>query len=146
MRLFFFVVQRVEDEWKEFEEEERKDYTGLKIGQLQITDDNQTNEEGDGADKYDSDGELVTADGERSRNKPWNKGSEEAAAAAEALATAAATAKAAAAAKAAANQTVAGSSVYISPALRHAPVSLGHLFFFFSILKLIFISLCCSCQ
>lgn len=27
-------VQPVEEEWKEFEEEQRKDYSGLKIGQL----------------------------------------------------------------------------------------------------------------
>lgn len=62
----------VEDEWKEFEAEERKDYTGLKIGQLQI--ENESDDTADDAayEKYDSEGEL-NVDGERQRTGPWNK-------------------------------------------------------------------------
>lgn len=112
-------MQRVEDEWREFEEEERKDYTGLKIGQLQISDDDQLNDDGEVNDKYDSDGELMTIDGERQRNGPWNKGAEEAAAAE----AAAGPVKTAAHAVQERHQAAAGNSVYISPALRNAPVS-----------------------
>lgn len=57
-----------EDEWKDFKEEERKDYSGLKIGQLQIHDDeNYSGTDGDGAD--DGDGE----DGDGERSGPWRK-------------------------------------------------------------------------
>lgn len=46
-----------EDEWKEFEEEERKDYTGLKIQNLQLNDDDYySGSDGDGGDG-DGDGD-----------------------------------------------------------------------------------------
>lgn len=71
-RMFLLALQApVEDEWREFEEEERKDYSGLKIGQLQIDDDEPGNVE-DATDKYDSDGELTT-DPDRQQSGPWNK-------------------------------------------------------------------------
>ncbi|CAD7076622.1 unnamed protein product [Hermetia illucens] len=67
--------QRQEDEWKEFEEEERKDYTGLKIGQLTITDEeqNQANlgQGGDYGNDGGSDGEENTTEGRKPG--PWKK-------------------------------------------------------------------------
>lgn len=59
-----------EDEWKEFEEEERKDYTGLKIGQLQINDDDHSGTDGDGGE--DGDGENGD-NGEKRKTGPWRK-------------------------------------------------------------------------
>lgn len=58
-----------EEEWKDFEEEQRKDYTGLKIGQLTLTDDDELSPT-DGDDE-DGDSETTT------RNlivKPTNNG------------------------------------------------------------------------
>lgn len=70
-----FKFQRQEDEWKEFEEEERKDYTGLKIGQLTITDEeqNQANlgQGGDYGNDGGSDGEENTTEGRKPG--PWKK-------------------------------------------------------------------------
>ncbi|EDW72411.1 uncharacterized protein Dwil_GK20912 [Drosophila willistoni] len=74
----------VEEEWKEFEEEQRKDYSGLKIGQLNINEQKQPNqqnpqqqdEEYDDEDE-DSDGGYANADanngGKRSGHGPWKK-------------------------------------------------------------------------
>lgn len=105
----------VEDEWKEFEAEERKDYTGLKIGQMQLEDDNaSTVDETANGEKYDSDGEL-NADGERQRSGPWKKVDGEG------------NAEAAPAAVVAPQQPLAGGlkSVYISPAMRDAQAQVG---------------------
>lgn len=103
-------MQRTEDEWKEFEEEERKDYTGLKISQLQITDDAQLNNavDGDGYDKYDSDGELNT-DFDKQKSGPWKKVADETSAPVPEVV---------------AIQEKPTSNVYISPALRNAQVSI----------------------
>lgn len=107
----------VEDEWKEFEVAERKDYSGLKIGQLQIedVDDNTVDESGN--DKYDSDGELTT-DSDRQRGGPWGKVDGEA------------NAEAAAPVVAAPVQPLAGGlkSVYISPAMRDAQAQVSQVF------------------
>jgi len=47
-----------EDEWREFEEEERKDYTGLKIQNLELNDDDyNSGSDGDGAEGDGEDGE-----------------------------------------------------------------------------------------
>lgn len=45
----------VQDEWKDFEEESKKDYTGLKIGHMNINDDSYygTDEDGDDGDGED---------------------------------------------------------------------------------------------
>lgn len=63
----------VEDEWREFEVEERKDYSGLKIGQLQIDDDD-NDYDGDNEKshhkKYDNE---VSVDSDRTGNEPWKK-------------------------------------------------------------------------
>ncbi|XP_068145697.1 protein CDV3 homolog [Drosophila tropicalis] len=78
------VAPPVEEEWKEFEEEQRKDYSGLKIGQLNINEQKQPNqqnpqqqdEEYDDEDE-DSDGGYANADanngGKRSGHGPWKK-------------------------------------------------------------------------
>lgn len=61
-----------EEEWKEFEEEQRKDYTGLKIGQLTLNDDDeQSQTEGDD-DDVDSEGNAVP-DYKRDLEGPWKK-------------------------------------------------------------------------
>lgn len=46
-----------EDEWREFEEEERKDYTGLKIQNIEINDDDYYSSDGDGGDGDGEDGD-----------------------------------------------------------------------------------------
>jgi len=61
-----------EDEWKDYQEEERKDYTGLKLGLLQITDDDQLDGDGEGGE-YGSDGELTAESQDRSKSGPWKK-------------------------------------------------------------------------
>lgn len=67
------VVQ--EDEWKDFQEEEQKDYSNLKLGQLTITEEqqNQVNlgQDADGEDGQ-SDGELSDS-AERRASGPWKK-------------------------------------------------------------------------
>lgn len=55
-----------EDEWEDFKEEEQRDYTGLKIGQLQITDDSDESEGG-------ADGEGQDDDKRVRKSGPWNK-------------------------------------------------------------------------
>ena len=73
----YFFQRVIEDEWKEFEEEERKDYTGLKIGQLQISDEDQglTGTDGEGQE-YGSDAES-NQDPDRQKSGPWKKVVEE---------------------------------------------------------------------
>lgn len=68
-----FFVQQVEDEWKEIEEEQRKDYSGLKIGQLTLNDEENDSESEGHDDDGDSDGNqnsefLIRGDG-----APWKK-------------------------------------------------------------------------
>lgn len=101
-----------EDEWRDFEEEGRKDYSGLKLGQLQTKDDFSDFSE---ADNDGDDGEGGEHSG---KSGPWNKGSSEASNAQKESAAAAA-ATAAAAASAAAAQQPAKSTLYVSPALRN---------------------------
>jgi len=84
------INQPEEDEWKEIQEEQTRDYTGLKIGQLQIGGD-------DPDDGYENDSEGLNADGEPNKQSGgrgvWKKSGQEnqtaanAAAAAAALAT-----------------------------------------------------------
>jgi len=61
-----------EEEWKDFQEVEQKDYTGLKIGQLTVNDDDDdlgSGQEG-GNDENDTDGEGGSSHKER-RHGPW---------------------------------------------------------------------------
>ncbi|XP_030557788.1 protein CDV3 homolog isoform X1 [Drosophila novamexicana] len=82
------VVEKVvEEEWKEFEQEQRKDYSGLKIGQLTITDrqhqqqqqQHQQQQHHQSDDVYDEDDEdsdgYANADpnSKRSGYGPWKK-------------------------------------------------------------------------
>jgi len=61
------VVQEVkEDEWEDFKEEEQRDYTGLKIGQLQITDDSDISEGG-------ADGDGEDDENRERKSGPWKK-------------------------------------------------------------------------
>ncbi|XP_053693345.1 protein CDV3 homolog [Sabethes cyaneus] len=66
----------VEEEWKEFEEE-RKDYSGLKLAQLNISEDdhNQTNFATDdgGATPGETDGEKSTMDSAERKSGAWKK-------------------------------------------------------------------------
>lgn len=96
-----------EDEWKDYQEEERKDYTGLKLGMLHISDDDQLDGDAEGGE-YGSDGELNSENQDKSRSGPWKKVEDEVE-------------------KPVVNQPVQEkapvSSVYVSPALRNAQVS-----------------------
>lgn len=68
-----FVFFQVEDEWKEIEEEQRKDYSGLKIGQLTLNDDDEeTDSEGQDEDG-ESDGNQNNESSKRSGGGPWKK-------------------------------------------------------------------------
>lgn len=63
-------LQVKEDEWKDFQEEERKDYTGLKIGQLQIKEDDQySGTDGDG----DGENEDGSENPDKRKAGPWKK-------------------------------------------------------------------------
>lgn len=108
-------MQSNEDEWKEFEAEERKDYTGLKIGHLQINDDNQSGSDGDDGDDGEGDG---TDSSDRRKAGPWKKVHGEAAAAAAATAAAAA-ANTAANSSQETEEKPNTSKLYVSPALRN---------------------------
>uniref|UniRef100_T1P9M8 NAF domain protein n=1 Tax=Musca domestica TaxID=7370 RepID=T1P9M8_MUSDO len=68
------VEQAQEDEWKEIEEEQRKDYSGLKIGQLTLNDD----DESSGSEGQDEDGEseggtVNSETGKKSGSGVWKK-------------------------------------------------------------------------
>ncbi|XP_067631170.1 protein CDV3 homolog [Eurosta solidaginis] len=69
------VEQAPEEEWDDFEQEQRKDYTGLKIGQLTLNDDeDESTGEGE-EDEADSE-ENVSAETtttKRSGGGPWKK-------------------------------------------------------------------------
>ncbi|KAG4073787.1 hypothetical protein HA402_001011 [Bradysia odoriphaga] len=93
-----------EDEWKEYQEEERKDYTGLKLGLLQITDDDQLDGDAEGGE-YGSDGEMNSENPDKTRSGPWKKVEEEAEKPVK---------------KEPVQEKAPVSSVYISPALRNA--------------------------
>lgn len=95
---------QVEEEWKEVEEE-RRDYTGLKIGQLTINEDDQDQEYGDGDQ---AEGEAGT--GNAKGGDPWKKGG----------GSGAPVGKAAQAAAAAAIAAESVSQVYVSPAMKAA--------------------------
>lgn len=107
----------VEDEWKEFKAEERKDYSGLKIGQLQIADGDDEHTDGDAAyEKYDSDGEAISDADRQNNHGPWSRQAD-----AENAAKAAAAAEAAAAAApepVAAAAAVDKNRSYVLPAMR----------------------------
>uniref|UniRef100_B6DE62 Hypothetical conserved protein n=1 Tax=Anopheles darlingi TaxID=43151 RepID=B6DE62_ANODA len=96
--------EQAEDEWKVFEEQ-KKDYSGLKLAQLTIDEDGNPSNDHDQGDGNDgnSDGEGGEG-GERDPGKPWNKLD----------ATAASRAKIPSADEPAAPT----SNVYISPALK----------------------------
>lgn len=96
-----------EDEWKDYKEEERKDYTGLKLGQLQISDDDQLDGDAEGAE-YGSDGEINSESQDKTKSGPWKKVEEEAEKPVK---------------KEPVQEKAPVSSVYISPALRNAQVS-----------------------
>ncbi|EDW02537.1 protein CDV3 homolog isoform X2 [Drosophila grimshawi] len=84
------VIEPVEEEWKEFEQEQRKDYSGLKIGQLTINEKQHQQQQQQNQqqqqhhhqhsddiydeDEEDSDG-FVNADpnGKRQGHGPWKK-------------------------------------------------------------------------
>ncbi|XP_052888313.1 protein CDV3 homolog [Anopheles moucheti] len=92
-----------EDEWKVFEET-KKDYTGLKLAQLNIDDEsNQLDSENSG-DMNDPNYEAEGREGEdRDPSKPWNK----------------VDANAAAKEKVAAPEPATTSNIYISPAMKN---------------------------
>lgn len=105
--VLFFVLQTVnEDEWKDYQEEERKDYTGLKLGLLQISDDDQLDGDAEGAE-YGSDGEINLENQDKTKSGPWKKVEEEAEKPVK---------------KEPVQEKAPVSSVYISPALRNAQV------------------------
>uniref|UniRef100_A0A6B2E8L2 Protein CDV3 homolog n=1 Tax=Phlebotomus kandelakii TaxID=1109342 RepID=A0A6B2E8L2_9DIPT len=74
-----FNSQVREDEWKDFEEE-RKDYSGLKIGQLTLNEE-EHHTDGDQGSEAQSDTEGNAEAGDRKKG-PWNAVQEKAAAAA----------------------------------------------------------------
>lgn len=81
---YLLLEQPEEDEWKEIAEDQEKDYTGLKIGQLQINDDFD--------EDYENDGEGTNIDGEpnaKSGSGVWKGKQSEAQAAAHAAQVAA---------------------------------------------------------
>ncbi|KAH8261117.1 hypothetical protein KR044_003609 [Drosophila immigrans] len=70
----------VEEEWKEFEQEQRKDYSGLKIGQLTINEKQQQQQNQQAADDQDDDDDEYSDDygnGDSNTNSsghgPWKK-------------------------------------------------------------------------
>ncbi|XP_023302894.2 protein CDV3 homolog isoform X1 [Lucilia cuprina] len=65
--------QQVEDEWKEIEEEQRKDYSGLKIGQLTLNDDEEETDSEGQEDDGESDGNQNSDSLKRSGGGPWKK-------------------------------------------------------------------------
>lgn len=71
----FLIKDPVEEEWKEFEVEERKDYSGLKISQLTISDDDQNQQNYGESENYDdeeldNEGNTIS---EANRGGPWKK-------------------------------------------------------------------------
>ncbi|XP_037948639.1 protein CDV3 homolog [Teleopsis dalmanni] len=62
-----------EEEWKEFEEETRKDYTGLKIGQLTINEDEEHSVSDGDDDEGDSDQNSNNESSKRHTGGPWKK-------------------------------------------------------------------------
>lgn len=64
----------VEDEWKEIEEEQRKDYSGLKIGQLTMNDDeDDSGSEGQNEDGGNDGNINYESSSKRSGGRPWKK-------------------------------------------------------------------------
>ncbi|XP_017835863.1 protein CDV3 homolog isoform X2 [Drosophila busckii] len=71
-------TERVEEEeWKEFEQEQRKDYSGLKIGQLNLSEKQQQQQQqqqsDDMYDDDDEDSDDAEASGKRGELGPWKK-------------------------------------------------------------------------
>ncbi|KAH8371754.1 hypothetical protein KR093_008780 [Drosophila rubida] len=72
-------VPPVEEEWKEFEQEQRKDYSGLKIGQLTINEkqQQQQNQQSDDLDDDDDEYSEDYGNGDSNTNSsghgPWKK-------------------------------------------------------------------------
>ncbi|XP_054740247.1 protein CDV3 homolog [Anastrepha obliqua] len=69
------VEEPAEEEWDDFEQEQRKDYTGLKIGQLTIDDEEEESPAEGEEDEVDSDGNInvETNTSKRSGGGPWKK-------------------------------------------------------------------------
>ncbi|CAD7014961.1 protein CDV3 homolog [Ceratitis capitata] len=69
------VEQPAEEEWDDFEQEQRKDYTGLKIGQLNLNDEEDESTADGEEDEVDSDGMVTveTTTSKRSGGGPWRK-------------------------------------------------------------------------
>lgn len=95
----------IQDEWKDFQEEEKKDYSGLKLGHLQLNDDDYAETDGDADDGEGEDGEK--------RAGPWSKKDEAAATGAANEATTASRKPEPV------EKKEPGTSKYISPALRN---------------------------
>ncbi|KAJ6643204.1 Protein CDV3 like [Pseudolycoriella hygida] len=93
-----------EDEWKDYQEEERKDYTGLKLGLLQINDDDQLDGDAEGGE-YGSDGEVNLDAQDKMKSGPWKKVEEDIVKPVK---------------KEPVQEKAPVSSVYVSPALRNA--------------------------
>ncbi|XP_017484406.1 PREDICTED: protein CDV3 homolog [Rhagoletis zephyria] len=66
---------QAEEEWDDFEQEQRKDYTGLKIGQLTVNDDDDESAGEGEEDEVDSDGNVTVENNtsKRSGGGPWKK-------------------------------------------------------------------------
>lgn len=96
-----------EDEWKDYQEEERKDYTGLKLGLLQISDDDQLDGDAEGGE-YNSDGEINSENPDKTKSGPWKKVEEDLEKPVK---------------KETVQEKAPVSSVYVSPAVRNSQVS-----------------------
>lgn len=113
---FFFLLTKIdseqEDEWRDFEEERGRDYTGLKIQNIELNDDDYySGSDGDGGEGDGEDG-----DGEKGA---WKKPSGPEGAAAAAAASKANSSKPAESADSAKKGLSASSTGrYVSPALR----------------------------
>jgi len=65
------VEKEGDDEWRDFEEEKEKDYSGLKIQNLQITESKDDEFERERNEERDEDGDLIKM--RDSSSGPWNK-------------------------------------------------------------------------
>lgn len=116
-----------EDEWKDFQEEEQKDYSNLKLGQLTITEEqqNQVNLGQDADEDGQSDGEGLSDSAERRASGPWKK----------VVPTADGTTEVPIPAPLPVKTT---SSVYVSPALRNQVSNIFFYYYFFVALFCVF--------
>lgn len=63
-------IFQIDEEWKEYEEEKRPDLSNLKLGQLNINDSNENNNNYSGGNDYEN--ENSNNEGDNGEN-PWNK-------------------------------------------------------------------------